>query len=187
MTWKKIASALLLICCAALAVLLIVAYKDGKFDSVETLQEDIAGFGMLGPLVLTALQMIKVIVPVLPELFGCAAGAMLFGCVGGFLCNFVGLILGSVIAFFLARKYGAGLVRSLFPEKTYKKWADRVARSKSYSTILFLGMLLPVFPDDYFCYITGLTEMRFRKFLLIILLGKPWCILVYSILFSRIT
>ena len=187
MAWKRIATAALLIVCLALGAVLMKAYMDGRFDSVETLQAYVGGFGIFAPLMLTAIQALQVVIPILPGFLGCAVGAVLFGSMGGFWCNYIGISAGSIIAFFLARRYGAPLVRKMFPGERYKKWADWAARSKSYSGILFLGTLLPLFPDDFFCYFSGLTEMRARRFIWIIILGKPWCILVYSILFAAVT
>jgi len=182
--WNKLVTAIFLILCLLFCVLLFKAYMDGRFDSVETLQQYIAGFGILAPLVLTVIQAAQVVLPVLPGFLGCAVGAVMFGCAGGFWCNYIGISLGSMIAFLLARKYGQGLVSKMFPGEKYKKWATWAAESKSYTMILFLGMVLPMFPDDYFCYFTGITKMSIRKFVTIIILGKPWCILVYSIMFS---
>ena len=187
MVWKKAATATLLIACLALGAVFFKAYMDGKFDSVETLQAYVGGFGMLAPLVLTAIQALQVVIPILPGFLGCVVGAVLFGCMGGFWCNYIGISAGSIIAFFLAKKYGTPLVRKLFPGERYKKWAEWAAKSKSYSVILFVATLLPLFPDDFFCYFSGLTEMRARRFIWIILLGKPWCILVYSIIFAAVT
>ena len=187
MTWKKTATAALLILCLAMAAVFFKAYMDGKFDSVETLQIYVKSFGVCAPLVLTAIQALQVVIPVLPGFLGCAVGAVLFGCWGGFWCNYIGISVGSIISFFLAKRYGAPLVRKLFPGERYKRWANWAARSKSYTWLLFLGMVLPLFPDDFFCYFSGLTEMRARKFIWIIVLGKPWCILVYSILFAAVS
>ena len=53
-----------------------------------------------------------------------------------------------------------------------------------YTLVLFLAILLPLAPDDFLCYFSGLTSMPARRFTWIILLGKPWCILFYSVLFS---
>ena len=64
--WKKWMTALLLLLCLALCAVLFKAYLDGKFDSVETLQSYISGFGLLAPVVLTAIQALQVVVPVLP-------------------------------------------------------------------------------------------------------------------------
>ena len=49
-----------------------------------------------------------------------------------------------------------------------------------------MGMALPLFPDDFFCYFSGLTKMQVKKFAAIIVLGKPWCILAYSVAFAAI-
>ena len=187
MAWKKVATAALVILCLGMVAVIFKAYMDGKFDSVETLQVYVGGFGAFAPLVLTAIQALQVVIPILPGFLGCAVGAVLFGAAGGFWCNYIGISAGSIIAFFLAQKYGMPLVRKLFPGERYKKWAAWAAGSKSYAVILFLTTVLPLFPDDFFCYFSGLTEMRARRFIWIILLGKPWCILAYSIVFAAVT
>ncbi len=184
--WKKAASAALLILCLVLASVFFKAYMDGKFNSIRTLQAYVRGFGPLAPIALTAIQALQVVIPVLPGFLGCAVGAVLFGCMGGFWCNYIGICAGSIVAFFLARSYGAPLVRRMFPKARYHRWAAWAAQSKSYAALLFVGTLLPLFPDDFFCYFSGLTEMRARRFIWIILLGKPWCILLYSMIFASI-
>ncbi|MCI9221652.1 MAG: TVP38/TMEM64 family protein [Lachnospiraceae bacterium] len=179
---KKLMTIGLAALCGAFVVILAKAYLDGRFDSVETFQKYVAGFGLAAPLFLVAVQAAQVILPVLPGLFGCVVGTMMFGAAGGFWCNYIGISAGSIIAFWLARKYGSGLVSRMFPGEKYEKWATWAAGSKFYTVVLFLGMVLPLFPDDYFCYFTGLTKMSTRKFVAIILLGKPWCILAYCIM-----
>lgn len=184
--WAKVLTILLVVLCLGCAALIIKAYIDGKFDSVESLQSYMRGFGVFAPVMLTFIQAAQVVIPVLPGFLGCAVGSVMFGWVGGFLCNYIGISLGSIIAFFLARRFGAPLVKSLFPENKYEKWSSWAAKSKSYTALLFAGMVLPLFPDDFFCYFTGLTSMKAKKFILIIILGKPWCILAYSLGFSLI-
>ena len=187
MNAKKILTVGFLIFCTVLLVVLGKAYLDGKFHSVETLQQYIRGFGVFAPVILAALQALQVIVPVLPGFLGCAAGAVLFGSAGGFWCNYIGISLGSVIAFILAKKYGTALVQSIFPKEKYEKYSEWAGKSKSYTMLLFLGMVLPLFPDDFFCYFSGLTRMELKKFTAIIVLGKPWCILAYSIAFAQLS
>ena len=179
---KKIMTIGLAALCGAFVVILAKAWLDGRFDSVETFQKYVAGFGLAAPLFLVAVQAAQVILPVLPGLFGCVVGTMMFGAAGGFWCNYIGISAGSIIAFWLARKYGSVLVSRMFPGEKYEKWATWAAGSRFYTVVLFLGMVLPLFPDDYFCYFTGLTKMSARKFVAIILLGKPWCILAYCIM-----
>ena len=73
--WKKWLTAVLLILCLAVCAVLFKAYLDGKFDSVETLQGYIVGFGLLAPLILVTIQAMQVVIPVLPGFLGCVVGA----------------------------------------------------------------------------------------------------------------
>lgn len=173
---------------ALIAVILILAkyFFNQKIDSVQSLQDYMKGFGIAAPLALTLFQAFQVVVPVLPGYLGCAAGAVAFGSATGFWCNYIGISLGSVIAYFLARKYGIDLVLTMFPEKQYEKWSRRIEASRSYEWFLFIATLLPLFPDDFLCYFSGLMRMDSKKFIWIIILGKPWCILAYSIVFGLI-
>ena len=162
------------------------AYYQGKFNSVEALQKYLEQYGVFGPVILTVFQALQVVIPVLPGFLGCAAGSVMFGPTIGFWCNYIGISGGSIIAFFLAKKYGMPLLQDLFPHGKYNKWSNWASISKSYAGFLFAAMVLPLFPDDYLCYLTGVTKMSAKKFIWIIILGKPWCILAYSLGFSLI-
>ena len=159
---------------------------DNKINSIQDYQDIMKSFGIAGPIVLTFFQALQVVIPILPGYLGCAAGAISFGTTVGFLCNYIGISAGSIIAYFLARKYGVDFVVSLFSEKQYLKWKNKVEGKKSYDAFLFIATLLPMFPDDFLCYFSGLIGMDKKKFIWIIILGKPWCILAYSIVFGLI-
>lgn len=97
-----------------------------KITSIEEYQEVMKSFGIAGPIVLTVFQALQVVIPILPGYLGCAAGAISFGTFIGFLCNYIGISAGSIIAYFLARKYGVDFIISLFSEKHYLKWKEKV-------------------------------------------------------------
>ena len=178
--WVHWLSAVLLFSVLSVLCLMGKAFWDGKFDSMASLQTYIQSFGMLAPLALTLFQAFQVVVPVLPGFLGCAVGSVLFGPVVGFWCNYVGISLGSMTAFLLSRRFGMPLIQELFPVGRY----DRPPRAVPTRFFLFLAMLLPLFPDDFLCYLTGVSKMTARRFVWIIILGKPWCILAYSLGFS---
>lgn len=177
-------TAAVIVLLSAALIFFLKAYRDGQFDSPATFKTYVNSFGIFAPLVLAIFQFIQVVIPILPGSFGCAAGAMLFGCMGGFICNYISISAGSIAAFFLARRYGVELVKMLFPGKKYEKWAERLGNSRSMTLMLFLCILLPLAPDDYLCYLAGITDMSSKKFFWIIVLGKPWIIWVYSMIFS---
>lgn len=169
---------------AVSVIILIYGWIGGHFNSIDTLRAYVDSFGIWGPLILALIQMLQVILPVLPGFMGCIVGAALFGAAGGFWVNYIGISAGSIIAYWLAKRYGVKLVNKMMPMKKYEKYIDRINRSKSYPVVLFLSILLPLAPDDFLCYFSGLINMSSRRFVTIIILGKPWCILFYSIFFA---
>jgi len=182
-----IKTALTVTLCALLALsifFLIDGWLNGHFDSVETLRVYVESFGVWAPLVLTLIQLLQVILPVLPVLLGYVVGSVLFGTIGGFLVNYIGISIGSLIAFSLARRFCIRLVSKMVSMEKYEKFIQRINQSKSYTIFLLLAILLPFVPDDFLCYFSGLVDMSPKKFIIIILTAKPWCILFYSFFFS---
>ena len=174
----KVLSIMMLILFTAFIVKKIVGQN---ITSVDDFQKYISSFGVAGPLVLTLFQAFQVIVPILPGYLGCAAGAIAFGSATGFWCNYIGLSLGSIAAYFIAKRYGMDVITAMFSEKQYQKWSEKISKKKYYGAFLFVATLLPLFPDDFLCYFSGLIKMNAKKFIWIIILGKPWCILAYSL------
>ena len=160
------------------------AWIEGHFKSIETLRDYLAGYGGWGPIILLLIQALQVVLPVLPGFLGCIVGAIMFGPERGFLINYIGISSGSIMAYWLARIYGKDLVRKLIPLEKYEKFERWVNRGNNYTLVLTLAVLLPLAPDDFLCYFSGLTAMSAKKFTAIILLAKPWDVLLYSFLFS---
>jgi uncharacterized membrane protein YdjX (TVP38/TMEM64 family) len=165
---------------------LLRGYFKGYFQSAETLRSYLSTLGIAAPVVLIIIQAVQVVIPVLPGWLGCIVGARMFGAAGGFWCNYIGISLGSIAAYFLARKYGVALVEKMVSIERHQKFVEWVQRKKSYTVVFALAILLPLAPDDFLCYFFGLTEMSAHKFIWIIILAKPWCILAYSLFFANI-
>ena len=186
LSFKRLLTAFLVILLVLSGLFLLRGYLDGHFQSIESFRIYIGSFGLLAPVVLTIIQAIQVILPVLPGFLGCIVGAGMFGAMGGFWCNYIGISAGSLIAFFLARHFGSSLVRCMIPLEKYDSFVAWLNRRRSYTVILFLAILLPLAPDDFLCYFSGLTGMSAKRFTWIIVLGKPWCILGYSLFFAYV-
>lgn len=180
---KLILNILTIIGIVAVIFFIYFAVKERWFLDNEILLTKIKSFGLLAPLCFILIQIVQVVLPVIPGGASCLVGVMAFGAVGGFIYNYVGLVLGSICSFLLSRKFGMSIINKLFKEKDIKKALDKINNSK-YDLIFFLIILLPGLPDDLFCYISGITKMSLKKFTLIILIGKPVTLLVYSICFQ---
>ena len=166
---KLILNILTIIGIVAVIFFIYFAVKERWFLDNEILLTKIKSFGLLAPLCFILIQIVQVVLPVIPGGASCLVGVMAFGAVGGFIYNYVGLVLGSICSFLLSRKFGMSIINKLFKEK---------------DIIFFLIILLPGLPDDLFCYISGITKMSLKKFTLIILICKPLTLLVYSICFQ---
>ena len=165
---------------AACVVFFIYGVKNGLFASEEAMAQFLSGLGIFGPLAFVALQVVQVVIPIMPGGISCLAGVLLFGPVWGFLYKYVGICIGSVLAFQIARRFGMPAVeRAAGSHKIgrYLKWMENGVFDRLFAAAIFF----PAAPDDLLCFLAGVTRMRFRKFLMIILLGKPLSIAIYSL------
>lgn len=177
-TVLQAASAVGFLLCAAVAVW---GWQSGVLTSQERLEALVASLGLAGALLFTVFQAVQVVVPVLPGGLGCLAGVLLFGPVWGFVYNYVGICAGSLLVFAVARNCGKPLLSLLFSERTiqrYGRWAEEKDR---FARLFALAIFLPVAPDDFLCYLAGTTDMTWRRYTAIILLGKPFAIALYSL------
>lgn len=173
-----IMTVLLILACAVLA---FAGYRAGIFDSVDSLRAFIGSAGLWGPVIFMIIQALQVVIPMLPGFVTCIAGALIFGPVAGFIYSYIGVCIGSIAAFYLARRYGTTLVKKLIKEETYNKYIRWLEKGKKFDIIFLLAIFLPTAPDDVLCFVAGLTKIRWKKFVTIILLGKPFVIALYSI------
>lgn len=164
--------------CAAAA---LWGWQTGVLTSQDRMQALVSNLGAAGMLLFVAFQAVQVVVPVLPGGLGCLAGVLLFGPVWGFVYNYVGICLGSLMAFGVARNCGKPLLSLLFSEKTIQKYSHWAEERNRFARLFALAIFLPVAPDDFLCYLAGTTDMTWRLYTAIILLGKPFAIALYSL------
>jgi uncharacterized membrane protein YdjX (TVP38/TMEM64 family) len=130
----------------------------------------ISSYGAYSPLAYILLQIIQVVVAPIPGGAIEFLGGYLFGVKAGFLYSMVGLMLGSWIAFSLARIFEKIAVEKFVSERTRRKFDYLVEHE---GVILsFVLFLLPGFPKDALCYILGLTPMHLGIFLTISTIGR---------------
>lgn len=162
------------------AVGVIWAWRAGLFTDTEKLQALLEKSGILAPLLFVIVQAVQVVIPIMPGAIGCVFGVVFFGALWGFVFNYIGICIGSVCAFLLARKYGMMFVQNMTGSKFYNKYQHFLEKENQFEKMFALLIFLPVAPDDFLCYLAGVSRMRLTRFTTIILLGKPAAILMYS-------
>jgi uncharacterized membrane protein YdjX (TVP38/TMEM64 family) len=140
------------------------------YQDPHQLKKVIKSFGPYAPLAYILLQIIQVVVAPIPGGAIEFLGGYLFGTSAGMAYSMIGLILGSWLAFSLARIFEKIAVEKFVSEQTRKKFDYLVEHE---GVILsFILFLLPGFPKDALCYILGLTPMHLGIFLIISTLGR---------------
>lgn len=162
------------------AVGVVWAWRAGLFTDTEKLQALLEKSGILAPLLFVIVQAVQVVIPIMPGAIGCVFGVVFFGAFWGFVYNYIGICIGSVCAFLLARKYGMMFVQNMTGSKFYNKYQHFLEKENQFEKMFALLIFLPVAPDDFLCYLAGVSRMRLTRFTTIILLGKPAAILMYS-------
>ena len=109
-------------------VFCIWAYFAGVLESKETLSAFIQQAGVWGPPLFIFLQILQTVVPVIPGALTSVAGVFIYGHIVGTIYNYVGIVIGCAIIFYLARTYGPAFVQSVISKRTYDKyigWLDK--------------------------------------------------------------
>lgn len=177
---KMIFQIITIIMTILIIIFIIYAFKYRIFSSNESLIKYMKSFGLLAPLIFIFIQIIQVIFPVIPGGASCLAGVLAFGPVEGFIYNYIGLCIGSVISFSLSKKYGMGIIRKIFKEETVDKYLNYI-KEKKFDKVFFFGILIPGAPDDLLCYIAGITHIGYKEFIKTIILCKPLTLIFYSL------
>lgn len=162
------------------AIGVVWAWRAGLFTDTEKLQSLLEKSGILAPLLFVIVQAVQVVIPIMPGAIGCVFGVVFFGAFWGFVFNYIGICIGSVCAFLLARKYGMMFVQNMTGSKFYNKYQHFLEKENQFEKMFALLIFLPVAPDDFLCYLAGVSRMRLTRFTTIILLGKPAAIFMYS-------
>ena len=109
------------------------------------------------------------------------AGVILFGAWQGFWYNYIGICVGSLAAFAIARACGRPLLESLFPPKMIEKYDRWMGTGNRFARWFAFLIFIPVAPDDYLCFLAGTTRIDWRLYTAIIFLCKPAAIALYSL------
>ena len=184
---KKVIRIILIIAAiaAALAGGGYALWKTGVFErinSVEELREVISGAGAWAGIVYFFLQMMTVIVAPIPSNISMMAGALALGFWKAMILGVLAVVAGSMIVFLAARALGRNAIHRFLDKGVMEKYLPVIEEKQD--MFLFLTMLFPFFPDDALCMLAGLTNISLGRFTAIMILGRPWGLIIAALLGS---
>lgn len=164
MNWKVVYK-------SGLGILGLVVFSFvGYWISVNLLGKDqvrklVESFGILGPLILIILKSSTLVFAPLGGNPIYVLSGLLYGFWSALGLVLVGDILGSSISFWLARKFGRGIVIKLTGGRSSNlidKVYARIGEWRGLAAASFFGLF------DYVNYVAGLTQISFKRFILIV-------------------
>jgi uncharacterized membrane protein YdjX (TVP38/TMEM64 family) len=140
------------------------------YTTRESFSRFLISLGSYSPIFFVLLQALQVVISPIPgELTG-IVGGYIYGATLGFILSTLGLALGSLAAFELARILGRPFVEKFVNQNLLKKF--EFLGMDTGATLCFLLFLIPGFPKDVLCYLLGLSRMKLTTFLVLSTLGR---------------
>jgi uncharacterized membrane protein YdjX (TVP38/TMEM64 family) len=142
-----------------------------RFRSLEEINKLLKQYKTASIFIYMGLQVFQIIVSILPGQALQFAAGYAYHFWLGFLFSILGVTMGTVITFYLARLLGKDALHVIFGEEKFNKFVHTLNSKRSY-IVLFVIFLIPGIPKDLFTYAAGVSEIRIVPFLLLSLIGR---------------
>ena len=117
------------------------------------------------------LQIVQIVISIIPgQVFQMAAG-YIYGFWPALLFAMTGALLGTTLSLMLAKALGRDLLQIFFGEEKMSYYIERLNSKKMYAIVFFL-YLIPGIPKDMVSYAAGVSEIKFKPFIIISALGR---------------
>ncbi|MGG3523769.1 TVP38/TMEM64 family protein [Bacillus pseudomycoides] len=150
-----------------------------EYFSAENMDQLVASYRALGPLLGIGLPMVEALIPALPLILFVMANAVAFGFWLGFLYSWLGSILGALIVFSVIRRFGRSRFFSFVNKHPKVRKAMGWIERKGFAPI-FILFCFPFTPSALINVVAGLSRISRRQFVLALALGKLVMILILS-------
>ncbi|MDR2356093.1 MAG: VTT domain-containing protein [Clostridiales Family XIII bacterium] len=139
-----------------------------SLESINAMIERREGFLFL---FFVGLQVFQVIVSIIPAQAVQIAAGYVYNFWIAYLACVAGLLIGTVVTYFIAKLLGRDAIRLFFGAERIDKFIDKLNSKKAY-ILLCLIFLIPGIPKDLFAYAAGISQMNASAFFLISLAAR---------------
>lgn len=136
----------------------------------EHVRELVFGYGIFAPIIFMLIQVGQNVIAPIAHYPILLAGGFVFGPILGFVYNWLGTSVGTILVILLTRKFGRPLVNKMVSHKFIEKYDHFIQKLSPFG--LFLIYALPVFPDDEISYLIGVSAMPIKSIIFAVVLGK---------------
>ncbi|MGL5381412.1 TVP38/TMEM64 family protein [Clostridium sp.] len=143
--------------------------------SPEAIRDIILGYGNYSFIAYILLQVAQIIIFFIPGELVQIAGGYIFGSFLGFILSFIGILIGSVFSFMVARLLGKKFVEKIVfkdDKWIFRKIEDIKRDHTKFKKLVFIMYVIPGIPKDILGYICGVTNLTLREFIFISMVGR---------------
>lgn len=149
----------------------------------EAITDYILQLGVWGPWALFGLLVLQVFAALIPGHVLMIAGGYAYEFWPSFLISLSSTVLGSQIAFLIARRWGRALVHRLASKSVIERWDGLADRQGA--LFYFFSFVLPIFPSDLMTYVAGLGTISPRRFFVANICGRLVAASVLTLIGAR--
>lgn len=160
--------------------------KSTYFDPGQGFEKLLRRMGYFAPLIFIFVQISQIIYPVIPMGMTNVIGVLIFGLWMGVGLNIIGIIIGSAINYYLGGRFGSSIIKAFISDEQYDKYMGYLNKGNMFDKVLIIGFIAPIFPDDIFCMISGMSKIPFKKFMTYVILFRPLSMFVYTFMTSYV-
>jgi uncharacterized membrane protein YdjX (TVP38/TMEM64 family) len=136
----------------------------------ELLKELLIQYPLIAPLIFIIGRAIPVVFAPIPGILVDLIGLYYFTWWHGFILAEIGILIGSAIVFWIARKFREPLLKRYISIQKLHSWEDSYSEKQKFWGLVFIRLTTsPMF--DYISYAAGLTKISFSKYMLTTFIG----------------
>ena len=153
--------------------------KIKEYISFENVRLFVEKNKFLSFFVFILLQIFQVVIFIIPGDVINATGGFVFNIFIGFLLSFIGVVLGSIIAFYISRTLGYNFINKFVKKEKLDKIVSFFESNTGFVS-LFIFCNLPFVPKDVLMYGAGLTPLKARKTLFVYCISRIPGIIIWN-------
>jgi uncharacterized membrane protein YdjX (TVP38/TMEM64 family) len=162
----KLLFLVLIFTCIVIAGIRIAPWLIEHGRNPEYIRNYLNGFGKAGFLVFVLMHAVQVIIVIIPGDLFSICGGFVYGIPLGFALSFLGMMLGTVIVFYISRFFGADFISNFIAKDKIEKLSG-ILNSTNGTIGMFLVCSIPFIPKDVLMYAAGLTPVKASRLFLI--------------------
>ena len=150
---------------------IIFSNKIKENINFENVREFIGDNKLLSYVIFIFLQILQVVIFIIPGDIINATGGFVFNMFLGSILSFIGVVIGSIMAFYISRFLGYNFVNRFIKKDKIDKFVNFFQSNTGFVS-LFIFCNLPFVPKDVLMYCAGLTPLNAKKTLITYCLSR---------------